>query len=125
MHGAIEDIEPVDMSWTDTGDASITWSDGHRSTYAPAWLRRNCPCAECTGSHGTTPKAFKVLSSAQVQGAPRQVLIEAVKPVGNYAIAFTWGDGHAEGIYSWSFLRARCQCDACQHQTTPPVETPR
>lgn len=114
VRGPFGDIEPVDMTWTAAGDAAITWSDGHRSMYPRAWLRRKCPCAECRGTHGGPPKAFRVLTTSQVQAAPRQVVIQAAEPVGNYAISFTWGDGHREGIYSWSFLRAECPCDGCR-----------
>ena len=123
MRGRYEHIEPVDMRWTERGDAAITWSDGHASTYTPAWLRRNCPCAECRGTHGTPPKAFKIVTTSQLQSAPRQIVIDGVEPVGNYAIAFTWGDGHRDGIYSWSFLRAECPCDVCRAASESPVET--
>ena len=33
--------------------------------------------------------------------------------VGNYAVAFTWADGHSTGIYSFRLLRKLCPCDAC------------
>ena len=36
-----------------------------------------------------------------------------VDGVGNYAVAFTWQDGHNTGLYSWRLLRALCPCDAC------------
>ena len=29
-----------------------------------------------------------------------------IAPVGNYALTFTWTDGHATGIYPWEALRA-------------------
>ncbi len=29
----------------------------------------------------------------------------AIEPVGNYAIRIRFSDGHASGIYSWSYLR--------------------
>lgn len=108
-----EGIEPVEMGWTDEGHVRIAWPDGHRSDYAPAHLRKICPCADCRGAHGGPPKAFVILNPAKVRSAPRQVIIDRVEPVGNYAIAFTWGDGHREGIYTWSLLRNECPCDAC------------
>jgi len=108
-----KDIEPTDMGWTPSGHAKIAWSDGHESVFEPAYLRKICPCAECKGTHGTPPKAFVILSPQKVRSAPRQVVIDRVEPVGNYAIAFTWGDGHREGIYTWSLLRSECPCDAC------------
>jgi DUF971 family protein len=107
------DIEPTDMGWTASGHAKIVWSDGHESVFEPAYLRKICPCAECKGTHGTPPKAFVILNPQKVRSAPRQVVIDRVEPVGNYAIAFTWGDGHREGIYTWSLLRSECPCDSC------------
>lgn len=106
-------IEPLEMGWTAEGHARIVWSDGHASEYTPAQLRKMCPCADCRGAHGGPPKAFVILNPAKLRSAPRQVVIDRVEPVGNYAIAFTWGDGHREGIYTWSLLRNECSCEAC------------
>ena len=114
MRKPFQDVEPVEMSWSEAGDAVIAWSDGHTSVYSPGYLRKICPCAECKGTHGTPPKAFNILNTNQVEGAPRQTIIEGVEPMGNYAIAFIWGDGHREGIYSWPYLRAECPCDLCE-----------
>jgi DUF971 family protein len=36
-----------------------------------------------------------------------------LEAVGNYAIAFTWQDGHNTGIYSFRLLRKLCPCEAC------------
>jgi len=99
---------PEELIWTELGHMQVRWGDGHVSTFTPAYLRKICPCADCRGAHGGPPKAFVILSPAKVQNAPRQVIIEKVEPVGNYAIAFTWGDGHREGIYSWRLLRSSC-----------------
>ncbi len=107
------DIRPSELGWTTEGHARFVWSDGHTSAYTPARLREICPCAECRGTHGTKPKAFVILTPQQVRSAPRQIVIERVEPVGNYAIAFNWGDGHKEGIYTWPFLREQCPCDVC------------
>lgn len=107
-------IEPSEMTWTPAGEARIAWSDGHQSLYPREILRKICPCAECKGTHTGQPKAFNILNAAQVQGAPRQIVVEGVAPVGNYAIAFTWGDGHDTGIYSFAYLRDQCPCDACR-----------
>jgi len=109
-------VQPVEMDWAEGGDMLVAWSDGHRSRYTRPWLREHCPCAECTGAHGTEPKAFKafpILNDAQAAGAGRETLIESVEPVGHYAIRFQWGDGHNDGIYSFSFLRDQCPCEDC------------
>ena len=103
-----DNVEPVEMSWTSSSQGrsmEVLWSDGHRSTYSPSFLRKQCPCAECKGTHTGKPKAFNILTAAQAAGIRKEIVIESVDPVGNYAVAFTWGDGHREGIYSWSYLR--------------------
>lgn len=113
MARALQDIEPVEMAWTEAQEASITWSDGHSSLYPLALLRSICPCAECRGTHTGVPKAFHIVKDSQLVGAGRQLELVSVEPVGNYAIAFSWGDGHKEGIYSWRHLRQSCPCPGC------------
>lgn len=80
---------------------TVTWSDGHVSTYDGAYLRQVCPCAACRGhSPGERPPP----TWAQV----RDVRVTHVSAVGGYAVQLTLSDGHASGIYSWPFLRAAC-----------------
>jgi DUF971 family protein len=51
---------------------------------------------------------------AAIRDAPDGDLnLEAVEPVGSYALQFIWGDGHSTGIYSWDWLRAACPCEEC------------
>jgi DUF971 family protein len=47
---------------------------------------------------------------------PGRYELKAVAPVGSYALKFTWGDGHDLGIYTWSHLRALCECEACKQE---------
>ncbi len=114
MRETFQDIEPAALAWTSEGAAKVTWSDGHESVYSPALLRKVCPCAECKGTHGGPPAAFNILSTGQVTGAVRQLIVDSVEPVGHYAFALTWGDGHREGIYSWPYLRSECPCSSCE-----------
>src|SRR5262249_61714078 len=39
--------------------------------------------------------------------------LQGVEPVGNYAIAPRWEDGHDTGLYSFRLLRQLCPCAAC------------
>ncbi len=32
---------------------TIDWADGHRGEYALRYLRDICPCASCSGAHGS------------------------------------------------------------------------
>ncbi|GMV43248.1 MAG: hypothetical protein AMXMBFR64_49640 [Myxococcales bacterium] len=118
------EIEPRDLKWLEDGSkVGITWRDGHESVYGLPYLRRICPCAVCRGSHDAPPlsqppaKRFNILTDKQVAMAtPAPAKVKAVAPVGSYAIAFTWVDGHDEGIYSFRYLRDMCPCEACGDQ---------
>jgi DUF971 family protein len=80
----------------------VSWDDGHVSTYPLDYLRSWCPCASCQG-HAPTARYLDLHDQD----------IVALEAVGNYAIGFTWHDGHSTGIYSFRLLRALCPCEAC------------
>jgi DUF971 family protein len=86
----------------------IEWSDGHVSTYAFDHLRWLCPCAYCRGEAGLP---------GWLDGNPtltgEQVRLVSIVPVGSYAIAPSWGDGHQTGFYTFEDLRVHCPCAAC------------
>ncbi|MCA9549768.1 MAG: DUF971 domain-containing protein [Myxococcales bacterium] len=78
----------------DNGRVLITWDDESRLQYYLDDLRNQCPCASCQGhSPGE-------VEPPQVKGA----LLMNIAEVGNYALKFTWSDGHDTGIYTWSYL---------------------
>ena len=94
----------------------IDWTDGHHSEYSVAYLRDECPCASCTGAHGTEPQKSNY-------SAPAKDLFPMYKPVlkmlnieevGSYAIRIEWNDGHNTGIYSFDHLRQICRCAQCK-----------
>ena len=58
-------------------------------------MRIYSPSAEVQG-HGPGQKVL-------VPGK-RDVNIKAIEPVGNYAVALHFDDGHASGIYGWPYL---------------------
>jgi DUF971 family protein len=108
-----EGVQPLDMRWTAQGEAQISWPDGHLSTYAPPLLRKICPCADCKGTHGPA-KAFNILGARSRQEAEQKTRILGIQPIGSYAIAIEWGDGHRQGIYSYAYLRHECPCPPCE-----------
>lgn len=59
------------------------------------FLRVFSPSAEVRG-HGPGQETLQV--------GKRDVGIEALEPVGNYAVQPRFSDGHATGIYSWDYL---------------------
>ena len=44
-------------------------------------------------------------SQKKIVSGRRHVKIEAVEPVGHYAIRIVFDDKHDTGIYSWAYLR--------------------
>jgi DUF971 family protein len=85
--------------------SEIDWADGHKGKYPHVILRGYCPCAGCQGHSGTI--RFIEPTAAQME-------IDDISPVGSYALQIRWFDGHDSGIYSYRYLRALCQCDACR-----------
>ena len=66
----------------------------HRLSFE--FLRVFSPSAEVRG-HGPGQETLQV--------GKREVGIDAIEPVGNYAIQPRFSDGHATGIYSWDYLQ--------------------
>lgn len=72
--------------------------DGGESFRLPAeYLRVHSPSAEVQG-HGPGQKVL-VAGKANVN-------IDAVEPVGHYAVLLRFDDGHASGIFSWELLHS-------------------
>jgi DUF971 family protein len=108
--------DPEHIAISKSKGIKIDWKDGHRSDYGLTFLRDKCPCAQCTGAHGTPPREPETSANP---GNPFQMYKPALKmlgaePVGNYAIRINWSDGHSSGIYSYEHFRAICQCEECK-----------
>ena len=107
--------EPEHIAISKSKGVKIDWKDGHRSEYSLAWLRDECPCASCTGAHGTEPQKSSYSQPANpfpmFTPSPKMLRVE---PVGHYAIRIEWSDGHNTGIYSWDHLRRICPCAECR-----------
>jgi len=101
--------DPEHIAISRSNGIKIDWKDGHHSEYGLALLREKCPCATCTGAHGTPPA--QPASPFQMYKPTLKML--SVEPVGNYAIRINWSDGHNSGIYSFDHFRDICPCSAC------------
>jgi len=87
---------------------TVTWSDGHRSTYTWQHLRMACPCARCRGEWNDRPDPP---TEADI---PPTIRALSLSRVGAYALRFVWTDGHDTGIYPFPLLRFElCECEAC------------
>lgn len=73
----------------------IAFSDGKAFRLPYEFLRVYSPSAEVRG-HGPGQEVLQV--------GKKNVEITRVEPVGNYAVQFTFSDGHDSGIYSWDYL---------------------
>ena len=117
MSGAGLTADPEHIAVSKSKGIKIDWKDGHHSDYQLAYLRRECPCAVCTGAHGTEPQRYeppKADTSNPLQLFKPALRIDQVEPIGTYAIRIMWNDGHRSGIYSYDHLRAICPCSTCR-----------
>ena len=103
--------DPEHIAISKSKGIQIDWKDRHHSEYGLEYLRDKCPCAQCTGSHGTPPRQPQADNPLKMY-QPRLKML-SVEPVGNYAIRINWSDGHNHGIYSYEHLRHICQCPEC------------
>ena len=73
----------------------VTFDDGKAFHLPAEYLRVESPSAEVQG-HGSGQKT--------TLGGKRNVAIEALEPVGNYAVRLIFSDGHDTGLYTWETL---------------------
>jgi len=106
--------DPAHIAISKSKGIKIDWKDGHSSDYSLTYLRDKCPCAGCTGAHGTPPRQPEATQTSPFQMYKPALKMLGVEPVGNYAIRIHWSDGHSSGIYSWEHLRHICPCAECR-----------
>ena len=108
-------IDPEHIAISKSKGLKIDWKDQHHSEYSLAYLRDECPCATCTGAHGTEPQKTNYSAPPSPFQMYKPVLkMLNVEPVGQYAIRIEWSDGHNTGIYSFDHFRKICPCDECR-----------
>lgn len=73
----------------------VTFADGAVYNLPLEYLRVFSPSAEVRGHGGPM----------QLVTGRRNIGVEKIEPVGNYAIQLFFDDGHNTGIYSWETLR--------------------
>jgi DUF971 family protein len=106
--------DPEHIAISKSKGIKIDWKDGHHSDYGLTFLRDKCPCATCTGAHGTPPRDPEANNTNPFQMFKPALKMLGVEPVGNYAIRINWSDGHNSGIYSYDHFRRICPCPECQ-----------
>lgn len=73
----------------------LSFEDGSHYRLPCEYLRVYSPSAEVQG-HGPGQEVLQV--------GKERVNIDAIEPVGAYAVTFRFDDGHDTGIYSWKYL---------------------
>jgi len=73
----------------------ISFSDGAHFRIPFELMRVYSPSAEVQG-HGAGQETL--------QTGKRDVTLDALDPVGNYAVQPHFSDGHASGIFTWDYL---------------------
>jgi len=94
---------PTGISLSEDHRLEIEWSDGVSSRIPYKILRDNCPCAHCREAERNPKPAelLPVISSAEAQ----PLIVQGMKPLGNYAYTIAFSDGHDTGIYKLELLR--------------------
>lgn len=109
--------EPKSVDVSLSQGVTIAWQDGHVSRYPIRYLRENCPCASCVGTHG---EATTKVGPAAPANNPLQMFkpagatLKSAQPIGRYALQFQFSDEHNTGIFTWDYLRELCPCDTCR-----------
>ena len=82
-------------------EVAILWEDG-REDYLPGeFLREKSPSADNMGESDIFGNRYGGDGKRKYPG----VAVTGWGFVGNYAVAFTFTDGHRTGIYAWDYLR--------------------
>lgn len=79
------------------GVLEITWREGPPRPHRVRQLRCECACAGCVDE-------MTGARTLDVDAVPDDIGITDMALVGNYAVKFTFTDGHDTGIYSWDRL---------------------
>lgn len=84
-------------------ELAILWSDGAETYLKLRDLRRLCPCAGCQGEADLLGRVARGPERPLTEQSFR---VSGTSPVGGYALQVFWGDGHADGLYTYARLRA-------------------
>lgn len=99
------DIYPTQLARSGSNQLTITWSDGEQRVYTSGELRDACPCATCQEkANKPAPTPLNMLPVIGLNEA-QPLAILGMRPVGNYAYAISFSDGHDTGIYAMDLLR--------------------
>ena len=90
-----------DLLLTDT-EVALLWEDSFESYITLESLRKSCPCAFCSGEKDVLGNVYKGPKKQLTEPA---FMLKKWERVGHYALRIYWGDGHADGLYTYEMLR--------------------
>ncbi len=101
--GPDNSVSPVDLKVKIAEQRLVVdWKDGAQTSHSFQALRHVCPCATCkTERESRSENPLHILKAD-----PTGLKVVGAKLVGNYAIQFTWSDGHDTGIFDFRFIRS-------------------
>ncbi|MCE2967710.1 MAG: DUF971 domain-containing protein [Phycisphaerales bacterium] len=99
---------------------SVEWADGTTSYYSIAYLRKMSPSADARQLREDMSKNPLTVLPASAFKASAALTALSAELVGNYALRVTFSDGHATGIYSWTYLREIDPQSRDEKQEPPP-----
>ncbi|MCR9268603.1 MAG: gamma-butyrobetaine hydroxylase family protein [Henriciella sp.] len=89
---------PTELRFSKSARAlTVSFDDGASFTLPYKLLRLESPSADVQG-HGSGPKPPPPLVSDDIS-------VDKADPVGRYAVRLHFSDGHANGLYTWAYLR--------------------
>ena len=80
----------------------LRWQNKQEDCISLKTLRLFCPCAFCSGE--TDVFGNKYIGDKK-KLSDKSVTLKGFSFVGLYAIRFIWGDGHSDGLYTFSLLK--------------------
>ena len=97
-------VQPQQLQLIDPETLQIHWDDGEVRNYRVGQLRDNCPCATCMEKRKAPPAPtteLPVITTAEAQ----PLRIAKMEPMGRYAYAIHFSDGHDTGLFTLEALR--------------------
>jgi len=84
------------------GTLEIEWPGGETVRLPFRFIRGRCPCASCVDE--VTGRRVVDVPHVAADVRPTELSFS-----GNYALRFTWSDGHHTGLYTWDYLNLLCR----------------
>lgn len=82
-------------------EVAMAWSDGSESFFPMPFLRKHSPSAENVGEYDIFGNKYGGEPPSEHIG----VKVTGWTMVGNYAIKFSFSDGHNTGLFSFPYLK--------------------